>query len=423
MKIAATFLSGAKSRLLPASVPFRFFAATAIFHVLAWAALLADTNATPRFGGGLGPTLSAVHLLTLGTLTATAIGASAQLLPVATRRTLAAVWPIRLVFWLFVPGIIALAAAMYTMQLQLALPAALVTSAGLVLFAALLADNLRRADSLPVVAAFGWAALVSLVVLAALGVVLIADYQTGVLPNHAAAALAHMILGGFGFMGLLALGFSHVLVPMFALAAAPAKAPSFVGLMLAVLAVVLGAVGALADNSIVLTIAGLVGIAAAGMHIFLMQRVLAAGMRKRLGLSFVLVRCAWVLLPTTLVVGLAALHGYAGPNGATLFAFLLLDGWLLTFLLGMLQRILPFLASMHASRGAAGTPVLLSELAASAPLKLHAVCHGAALILIAIGIAANVGVLVMVGAAAGLVGAFAFAWFTAAVTRRLIGTG
>jgi hypothetical protein len=158
------------------------------------------------------------------------------------------------------------------------------------------------------------------------------------------------------------------------------------------------------------------------MHLWLMRRVLATGMRKLLGLSFVLVRSAWTMLPVTLLVGLAALYGYAGPNGPTLFGFLLIGGWLLTFLLGILQRILPFLASMHATRAAGSAPPLMSQLAASAPLKLHAACHGTALLLIAIAIAADIRELMLPGAAIGLAGALAFAWFTAAVTRRVIGT-
>ncbi len=45
MTLAATFLGGAKSRLLPPSVPFRFFAAAAIFHVLLWLVLLRAAGA------------------------------------------------------------------------------------------------------------------------------------------------------------------------------------------------------------------------------------------------------------------------------------------------------------------------------------------------------------------------------------------
>jgi len=40
MSIGASFLGGAKSRLLPPSIPFRFFSAAAVFHVFMWLGLL-----------------------------------------------------------------------------------------------------------------------------------------------------------------------------------------------------------------------------------------------------------------------------------------------------------------------------------------------------------------------------------------------
>jgi hypothetical protein len=419
MTLAATFLAGAKSRLLPASIPFRFFAAAAIFHILMWIALFVGAEQLTSFRGGSGPALAAVHLLTLGVLTTTAIGASVQLLPVATRRALVAVWPIKLVFWLTVPGIAAMVAGMFMAQTSVLMVAAALTTGGLLLFAALLADNLRRAGSLPVVAAYGWAALAALVLAAALGLALAFDYEVAALPDHRAAALAHMILGGFGFMGFLALGFSHVLVPMFALAAAPPRRPSLVGFALALAGLALGTLGALTNSILLLTFAALVGLGAAGLHLWLMQHVLGTGMRKRLGLSFVLIRAAWIMLPATLLVALASLHGLAGTNGGTLFGLLLIGGWLLTFLLGVLQRILPFLASMHAPRSAGGAPPLMSELAASGPLSLHAVCHGVALLVLAASIITDVPWLARTGAATGLIGSIAFAWFTAAIVRRV----
>jgi hypothetical protein len=107
-------------------------------------------------------------------------------------------------------------------------------------------------------------------------------------------------------------------------------------------------------------------------------------------------------------------------NGPTLFGFLLIGGWLLTFLLGILQRIMPFLASMHASRSAGTGPPLLSELAASAPLKLHAICHGTALVILSLAITADSTWLARIGCIVGLIGAVAFTWFTGAVTRRAL---
>ena len=420
MTLAATFLGGAKSRLLPASIPFRFFAAAAGFHVLMWLTLLVAADTAVDFRGGLGPTLATTHLLALGVLVTTAIGASVQLLPVATRRTLHAVWPIKLVFWLTVPGIIALVGGMYTAHPAVLVPAAIAVAAGLLLFGVLLADNLRRAGSFPVAGAYGWAALASLVLVAGLGATLAFNETAGILPNHAALALAHFILGAFGFMGLLVLGFSHILVPMFAMATAPAKRPSFVSFGVTASALVLGTVGALANSRNLLAFAAFVAIIAAAMHLRLMLGVLKSGMRKRLGLSFVLVRAAWVLLPAALLVGLAAIFDLAGTNGATLFGFLVLFGWLLTFLFGILQRIMPFLASMFAPAVANGGTAIVSEFANARSLKIHAICHGLALALLTAAILLGDTTLARLGSAAGLAGALAFAWFTADVVRRIV---
>jgi hypothetical protein len=423
MNIAASFLGGAKSRLLPRSIPFRFFAAAAAFHVMVWLGLFVGAGEAVDFQGGLGMTLASVHLLTLGVLTTTAIGASVQLLPVATRRTLHAVWLIKLIFWLTVPGLIALAVGMQTAQTSILIPASSATAVGLLVFCGLLADNLRRANSLAVVGAYGWAALVTLVLVMALGITLAFNEEAGYLPDHGAVALAHLILGGFGFMGLLALGFSHILIPMFALASAPPRRPSYASFAAASTALTLGTLGALFGSRNLLTIALLTGLAAAATHLWLMHRVLKTGMRKRLGLSFILVRAAWIMLPTTLLVGLAALYGFAGRNGGTLFGFLLLFGWLLAFLLAILQRIMPFLASMFAAPPASGGPAIVSELANVRSLKLHAVCHGLAFTLLVVAILLGDTTVARLGSVVGLIGAIAFAWFTGDVIRRILPAG
>lgn len=414
----AVFLGGAKSRLLPMSVPFRFFAAASLFHVLMWVALFADAGNGISFRGGFGPTLAAVHLLTLGVLTMTAAGASVQLLPVATRRPIAAVWPIKLLFWILAPGLLALAAGMYS-----GWPAALAAGSGMVtvalaLLAILLGDNLRRSASLPIVSAFGWAALLSLVLLTAFGIALIIDYAKTMLPDHGAAALVHLILAGFGFMGLLAIGFSYVLVPMFALAGSPDSRLSAAVLIIAAGAILAGAIGAWGRNTAMLTAATLGGLVAGAIHLAQMRGILKSGMRKRLGLSFVLVRTAWSMIPLTLIAGIATLGGHGGPNDITLFGFLLLFGWLLTFLLAILQRIMPFLASMHAARAPGQPPPQMSLLSSSWPLRLHAGCHLAALAAIAIAIALDNATLAKAGTATGLLGSLAFLWFTADVIRR-----
>jgi len=421
MTLAASFLGGATSRLLPASIPFGFFAAAALFHVAVWIVLLLTVEQLIRYRGGMVPGVSALHLLVLGVLTTTAVGAAAQLLPVATRRALVSHWPVRLVFWLLVPGIALLTAAMFLVDLRLVAAGAVMAGIGLIIFALLLADNLRRAGSLPVVAAFGWVSVACLLATAILGPMLAVDYVAPVLGDHAAYARAHAILAAYGFMGMLALGFSHVLVPMFALSPSPARGVALAGFAAATAAVVLASTAALADAPAIVGLASLIGLIACAIHIRLMLTATRTGMRKRLGLSFALVRAAWVALPASVLAGLAAYFGMAGPNGPALFGLLLLVGWLLTFLTGILQRILPFLATMHASSNKGGV-ARASELSSDLPLRIHAVCHSTAFACLLLAVVLDRAQPAVAGAWIGLAGSLAFAWFTAQVIRGLLPT-
>ncbi|MGO3934292.1 hypothetical protein [Rhodopseudomonas pseudopalustris] len=418
MTMVGTFLGSAKSRLLPASVPFRFFAVAAVLHVALWVAVLLAAADFTQFRGGVGPSLAAVHLLTLGVLTMTAIGAAVQLLPVATARPLAAVWPIKAAFWLLVPGTIALIWGMHAADVGLMIAGALACTMGILLFAGLFADNLRRAGSMPVVRAYGWAAFVSLILLVALGLALSLDTEIGFLADRTDIALAHMILGAFGFMGMLALGFSHVLIPMFALSRTPEKPMVWAGFAAAAATVALGVAGALLGEATWLAAACGLGVVAALLHLRLMQVTLTTGMRKRLGLSFLLVRISWVSLALTPLLGLAVLRGWAGPGGPTLFGLISLGGWLMTFLLGILQRIVQFLVSMHVTRSTGGPP-LLSELGASAPLTVHAACHLVAISGLAAAIVFDSTNLAALAALLGLAGALAFVTFIASILKTL----
>jgi hypothetical protein len=126
------------------------------------------------------------------------------------------------------------------------------------------------------------------------------------------------------------------------------------------------------------------------------------------------------MLPATLLIGLAALYDLAGTNGATLFGFMMLFGWLLTFLFGILQRIMPFLASMFVTPPARGGTAIVAALAGAPVLKLHAICHTLALAVLAVAIVLDDAAVARVGSAVGLAGALAFAWFTADVIRRML---
>lgn len=412
------FMMGARSRLLPPSVPFRFFGSAIVFHIAAWALLLVGGGMVPGFVGGLGPALAGLHLVTLGTLAMTAMGAAYQLLPVATKRPVRSVRACEATHWLMAPGLALLAFGFAVPQTWAMHLGGVMVAAGLGIFLLLIADNLRRVEDMPMVTGHAWLSIASLAVVATIGLLLIADYALGFLPDHANAAAAHAIAGGYGFMGMLVMGFSFVLVPMFGLSQTPEKPYAKWSLWASGAAISLGVVGALAGSTAVLMLAGVVGLVATGLHLVMMALTMKKRMRRELGKSFILVRTGWVMMPVSIIVGMVAATGLWPNVTVPLFGFLLVFGWLLTFLSGVLQRIMPFLASMHSYKPGV-RPVLVSALTAETPLQVHLYCHFAAIVGVGLGIVLDQAWLVRLGAAAGLVGAIAFAVFAVDLWRRL----
>ena len=422
MKVAArAFLSGASSRLLPASIPFRFFGAAIVYHLLAWIALGFNAQSVPRFVGGLGWPLAVLHLVTLGVLTMAAMGASLQLLPVATRQpVLSTRWPAA-IWWLYTPGVGALTLGMGLISPGLLAAGAVAVVAALAGYALLLARNLIGARGMPVVVAHVWAALASLIV-----VLVSASSLAGAYAGFGGfvrpAALAwHVASAAYGFMGFLALGFSYILVPMFALSAPPNERLAGLSFSLAVLALLLVAASGVAPAPLGVAAIG-TGACAVALHLWMMNAVLRTGMRRQLGRALSLARIAWAMLIASLVVALGVVLDSPFDGTVTLFGVLLIGGWLLTFLLGILQRIMPFLASMHVAPGRHRPPTP-SSLTAERPLSIHFVCHLAALTLLGIAVLVDSGWAAFAGAVVGMTGAAAFGRFFITLVWRMAGLG
>jgi hypothetical protein len=422
MPLATAFLGNARSRLLPASIPFRFFGAAVVFHVLAWLALLVGGAAAPRFAGGLGWPLAALHLVTLGVLVMTIIGASLQLLPVATRQPVGSSRSMALLWWCYMPGVVLLTAAMALAQpLLLAGGAALVVLA-LCGYALLLARNLLAAKGMALVVVHGWAALACLLALLASGLSLAAAYHGHGMIERGSALGLHVALAAYGFVGLLVLGFSYILVPMFALAESPAQGPAWASVAAAIGALVLAAMASFGAQPLATwpTAIGL-GMTALTAHVAQMVRAQRSGLRPHLGRPMVLVRIGWAGLAASLLVALALVRDARFASLGSLFGVLLV-GALLSFVLGMLSRIAPFLASMHAAGGTRGLP-RPSSLTAERPLAVHFGCHLAALVLLLAAVAADSAGLAQAAGAVGTIGALAFARFFVLVCQRMRATG
>lgn len=412
-------LMGAQSRLLPPLLPFMFFAAAIIFHIILWASILLVAQDIPEFSGSSGSVLATIHILTLGILTMSVIGASLQLLPVATgeaHRNLPLAW---MTWWLYVPGLLILLTGFATENYATANAGGVLISLSLVIFIGLIADLLRRTSTLRLPLGFIWIGLASLLVIFILGLVLLSDFELGFLTDHGAMTVAHMTLAGYGFMGMMIFGFSNIIVPMFALSPTPPAKIGWASLAFALVALLGGLGGIITGHTLAILAAGVIGLMAAILHLTNMLWAISNGMRKNLGIPFIMVKVAWTMLPLSLILAMALSLGFLNDYGPALFGFILLFGWLLTFLLGVLQRIIPFLAAMNMSKQGLKPP-RVSELAKDWTLKVHTICHIGALAFISIGIIFYEPMLIRIGAISGLIGAFCFAWFLFSVFKSYI---
>jgi hypothetical protein len=405
----------AKGRLLPPDVPFRFFAAAIVSNVLAWLAFLVFCEEALQ-GLSLAAT-GALHLATLGVLATTAVGASFQLLPVATKRPVRSVALCKLTFWLLVPGTALFAAGLVSGIPRLAEAGGGLAALGLLLYLGLLIDNLRAVADLPQVTRHAWVAVASLGLLVLLGVTLAANLAHGFLGERTGIALAHGILAAYGFMGMMVMGLSYILIPMFALAPAPSPAQALLSARLGGAAVMLAALGALADLRALLALAALLGLGAFAVYLRAMKSVISQRMRRQMGFFFKPIFAGWFFIAVSLLIGLLLALGALPPAMGPLFAFALVAGGLVTFLLGVLQRIMPFLASMHCAGPNGRTPTL-SQLADERLVKAHFWIHLAALILVFAGLAHGWIWPLKIGSALGLLGALVFAAFALDLWRR-----
>lgn len=422
MSVAGTFLGGASGRLLPASIPFRFFGAAVAYHVLGWLVLAVAPGNWLDFRGGLGWPLAAIHLFTLGVLGMTALGAGSQLLPVATRQSPVGEVALAWIWRLYTPGVALLALGMGLAQPLLLALGGIAVALALATWALLVAKHLRGARGMPGVCAHAWSALASLLLLLASALLLAGTWLGLPAPGRHLTLPLHLLFAPFGFMGLLALGLSYLLVPMFTLSPSPRESTQLASCALIVAALLLAAAAVFGVlPQFTRAIAWALGAAGVLLHLHLMRRALATGMRKELGRSFILVKVGWAALLATLVLGGVLWSDLALPRAEAAFAFALL-AWLLTFVLGILQRILPFLGSLHAAAGKRRGPTA-SMLTHERALKAHFACHLTALGGLALALVLDAGWLARAAALAGLAGAIAFGFFHVHLQRKLRAAG
>jgi hypothetical protein len=129
-------------------------------------------------------------------------------------------------------------------SIPLLVAGAVLAAFALTIYAVVLARNLFGARGMPAVVAHGWVAFASLAIVLIAGLSLAFVYVGAPTLSREVALALHVPFAGYGFMGMLALGLSYIVVPMFALSQAPSERHALASCALAVLALALIAVAA-----------------------------------------------------------------------------------------------------------------------------------------------------------------------------------
>ncbi len=325
------------------TLPLRYLLGAAVAFVLA-------ALGVPWLSGELAAhyyhprVVALTHMVALGWITLTVMGASYQLIPLVLERPL---WSERLARWqfvIFVGGVIGMVAHFWIARWNGLVWAAGVVGLGMTAHVVNVGLSLRGIPRWTFTARCFALALVGLAGTVLFGLTLGANRLWGFFAGDLLATLhAHFHLALLGWIAPVVVGVSARVYPMFLLAPEPSGWPGRLqlwGLGLGVPAVVAG----LLVEPVLLVPGALAVGAALGAHATWVLRMVRARKRPTLdwGLRFALTGTACLVPAAALGLAFAgSLLG--GPRAALAYAVLALGGWVSLTIVGMMLEIVPFL--------------------------------------------------------------------------------
>ena len=412
--IAAPAAAGTPSPTLP----LRFLATAALAYVLAAFGVVA---LAPELAGHYyhARLLALTHVVTLGWITVSIMGASYQLIPIVLGQ---AVWSERMArgqFWILAVGIAGMVAhfAMGTWP-GLAL-AALLLVIGIALHLVNMTMTLRGVRRWTFTARTVVLGYAGLALTALFGLTLAVNHLRPFLPGAFFSTLhAHIHLALLGWVAPLVFGVTARVYPMFLLAPEPGERTGRIQFWGLAAGVPILVTGLLTAPALILPGALAVGGAMAA-HVAAVWAMARGSRRPALdwGLRFTLTAVGF-LLPA-LALGLAfALDLLAGPRLALAYAVLAVGGWISLTIAGMMLKIVPFLVWFHVYGprvGRARIPTMAQLSSPRAEALAHALLSaGTALLAVMIAVGSVAGIRV-----AGTVLALGALAFAAALARTL----
>lgn len=335
-------LSGRRG--VPLGIPLPFLltgaCAAALFGLLApWIVPLAlQTSAFPHV-------LALVHLVTLGWLTMTIMGASLQLAPVIVVAPLRATALSRWQYPVFTCGVACLVGGFWWWQTWLLITGGTLIVLAVAHYVIVLGATFTRATTRPLSVAYLSASLVYLFLVVGLGLTLAWNFVAGFLNVPLERVLlVHITLGVVGWLSCTLIGVSYTLARLFALAHAHDDRWGRRIWLILNGGIVLLAVGEMLNWSQLIWGGGALLILAAGLFALDFRRLLRVRLRKKVEVTqyHSLVAVGYFVLVITGGV-ILLLCGWGTPPVFTALGLAALVGWLGQSTVGYLSKIVPFL--------------------------------------------------------------------------------
>lgn len=335
--------SGGRSAV-PLAVPLPFLltgaAAAALFGLLAPFVLPLALQA-PLFP----QVLALVHLVTLGWLTMTIMGASLQLAPVIV------VSPLRVTRFLpwqyptFLGGVLCLISGFWWWQTWLLIAGGTLVVLAVAHYVLILAATFLRASTRPLSVVFLATSLVYLCLVVSLGLTMACNTMTGFLSTWLEQFLPlHITLGVIGWLCCTLIGVSYTLGRLFSLAHTHDDRWGRVVWLLLNGGIILLSAGELTGLTPVMWGGGVVLTLAAGTFIADFWRMLRMRRRKKLEVTHFHSIAALGYFGAAIGAGsVFLLTGQGTPAVLTALGLALLVGWLGQSIIGYLYKIVPFL--------------------------------------------------------------------------------
>ncbi len=329
----------------PLMAPLRFFITAPLFGLLAAALLL--LGGFEPWDRWSAPLMAVTHLLTLGFMAMVMVGALFQVLPVLSGQTIPGQrWLAPLLHLSLVCGTLALAGAMLWRHAAWQQTAMLLLGATFLLFLGAVGLRLIHRAGGHSLFAIRLAAL-SLLLAITLGLALLwrnMGGQVGWLPDS--PTTAHIRFALLGWVLLLVMGVSYQVIPMFHVTPDyPSHGVRLLpaSIFIALLALSVFTSGPIAAAAVVLLVAAALAYAIITLRLFTLRK------RKLVDYTIRFWQLALSCLVTALLLysGAALWPQWINPGTELLWGILLIAGFAMSVIIGMLHKILPFLCWLH----------------------------------------------------------------------------